>query len=171
MTAVLAVRRLPFKAAPIAALLIMAALFAARTADDDATSSPPSVVGEALTILTADGTTARLQAEIAESLEQRSQGLMRRTSLAPDSGMLFIIEPPGRGFWMKDTPLSLTVAFIADCGEIVDFADLDPLSEEVKNTEGRYVFALEMERGWFAANQVAVGDVIQLPQRLQAGGC
>ncbi len=72
---------------------------------------------------------------------------------------------------MRGTPLSLTVAFIADCGEIVDFADLEPLSEEVRNTDRHYVFALEMERGWFVANGVAAGDVIQLPERLQRGGC
>lgn len=168
MTAVHAARNL--KAAPLVALLIAAAFVVACASDDEATSTP-TVIGEALTILTADGTTQRLQAEIAESPELRAQGLMGRTELAPDSGMLFIIEPPGRGFWMKGTVLPLTVAFIADCGEIVDFADLEPLSEEVKNTERHYVFALEMERGWFAANGVAVDDVIQLPRRLLSGDC
>ena len=161
MTAVLATRYL--KAASAAALLIAAAFVVACASDDGESIDTPAVAGEALTIRTANGTTARLQAEIAEPPEQRAQGLMGRTELAPDSGMLFIIDPPGRGFWMRGTPLSLTVAFIADCGEIVDFADLEPLSEEVRNTDRHYVFALEMERGWFVANGVAAGDVIQLP--------
>ncbi len=161
MTAVLATRYL--KAASAAALLIAAAFVVACASDDGESIDTPAVAGEALTIRTANGTTARLQAEIAEPPEQRAQGLMGRTELAPDSGMLFIIDPPGRGFWMRGTPLSLTVAFIADCGEIVDCADLEPLSEEVRNTDRHYVFALEMERGWFVANGVAAGDVIQLP--------
>ncbi len=124
-----------------------------------------------MSIVTTGGAGVQLRAEVAESPQQRAEGLMNRTELAPDSGMLFILEPPGRGFWMKNTTLPLTVAFIAPCGEIVDFADLEPLSEEIKNTQRLYIFALEMERGWFARNGVAVGDVIQLPDRLRPEDC
>jgi uncharacterized membrane protein (UPF0127 family) len=63
------------------------------------------------------------------------------------------------------------VAFIAGCGEIVDFADLEPLSEEIKNTDRPYAFALEMARGWFDANGIVVGDTLRLPQRLQPKIC
>ena len=127
--------------------------------------------GEDMTIRTANGAAVVLYAEIAETSQQRAQGLMGRTELAPDSGMLFVLDPPPRGFWMKDTPLPLTVAFISACGEIVDFADLEPLSEEIRNTERPYIFALEMERGWFQANTVTTGDVLQLPARLLPEEC
>jgi uncharacterized protein len=166
MTARFATRRLG--AASVAILLLAAALIAACSSGNGTDENTP---GEPLTILAADGSTVHLRAEVADTPNQRREGLMGRTKLAPDSGMLFVIEPPGRGFWMKDTTLALTVAFIGECGEIVAFADLDPLSEEVKNTERPYTFALEMEQGWFAANGVAVGDAFQLPRRLLPDGC
>jgi uncharacterized membrane protein (UPF0127 family) len=128
-------------------------------------------VSEPLIIVRADGTRVQLYAEIAETPEQRAEGLMNRTELAPNSGMLFAIDPPGRGFWMKDTEIALTVAFIGPCGELVDFADLEPLSEEVKNTDQPYSFALEMTQGWFAENGIVAGDVIQLPERLLPDSC
>jgi uncharacterized membrane protein (UPF0127 family) len=124
-----------------------------------------------LTITKSSGAGVALQVELAVTPEERAQGLMGRTQLAPDSGMLFVIEPPGRGFWMRGTTLPLTVAFIGECGEIVDFADLEPLSEEIENTDRPYAFALEMERGWFTANDVAAGDTLQLPPRLQPESC
>ena len=124
-----------------------------------------------LTIVAANGTTARLQVEIAETAEQRQTGLMGRTELAPDTGMLFVIEPPGRGFWMKDTRISLTVAFIAECGRILAYADLEPLSEEIKNTSLDYRFGLEVARGWFDRNGIAVGDIVSLPRDIRPAAC
>jgi uncharacterized membrane protein (UPF0127 family) len=126
---------------------------------------------EAMSILTAAGSAVDLRAEIAETPEERAQGLMGRTELAPDSGMLFVIEPPGRGFWMRGTTLALTVAFIGECGDIIDFADLEPLSEEIKNTHRPYAFALEMQRGWYTANGITAGDTLQLPRRLRPELC
>jgi uncharacterized membrane protein (UPF0127 family) len=140
-----------------------------------ATSTPPAATDgfetQALTIVKADAARVGLTAELAVTGEQRAQGLMGRDALAPDSGMLFAIQPPGRGFWMRGTTIPLTVAFIGECGEIVDFADLEPLSEEIKNTDQPYAFALEMERGWFAAHGVETGDVVELPERFRQDGC
>lgn len=155
----------------IAAVLLAASLVAACGSDgapEAATGSPP---GEPVSILTEAGATVDLRAEIAETPEQRARGLMGRTELAPDTGMLFVLDDTQRGFWMKDTLLPLTVAFIAQCGEIVDIADLEPLSEEIVNTDRPYAFALEMERGWFAANGIDRGDTLQLPARLRVEAC
>ena len=124
-----------------------------------------------LTIVTANGTTARLQVEIARTEEQRQAGLMDRTELAPQTGMLFVIDPPGRGFWMKDTRIKLTVAFIAQCGRILALADLEPLSLEIKNTALDYRFALEVDRGWFERNGIALGDTVILPRDVRPSGC
>ena len=126
---------------------------------------------EPLTIVAANGTTARLQVEIARTAAERQTGLMDRTELATNTGMLFVIEPPGRGFWMKDTRIKLTVAFIAECGRILAFADLEPLSEEIKNTTLDYRFGLEVDRGWFDCNGIAIGDTVILPRDVRPAGC
>jgi hypothetical protein len=158
--------------ATITALLLLATLlFACGPEDGDEGEASAGFDRDSMTIVTAGGESVDLQVEIAETREQRTQGLMGRRELAPDSGMLFLIEPPGRGFWMRGTMLSLTVAFISACGELVDFADLEPLSEEIKNTDRPYAFALEMQRGWFADHGIAPGAVIQLPERLLASNC
>jgi uncharacterized membrane protein (UPF0127 family) len=152
-------------AAVLAALTMVAALLLATCGSSEAIDRQP------LTIIAANGTTARLMVEIADTPEKRQTGLMHRTELPPDTGMLFVIEPPGRGFYMKDTRIPLTVAFIERCGAIVDFADLEPLSEEIKNTDKPYEFALEVDRGWFERNGIAAGDIVSLPRDLRPSGC
>lgn len=124
-----------------------------------------------LTIVAANGTTARLQVEIADTPEKRATGLMHRTELPLDTGMLFVFDETPRGFYMRDTRLALTVAFIAECGEIVAFADLEPLSEEIKNTDRPYRFGLEVDRGWFERNGIALGDIVSLPQGIRPSAC
>jgi uncharacterized membrane protein (UPF0127 family) len=170
----------------LAASFVLIALLAACSPGEDSDSSPsannPTVVAtstvipddvarETLAITTTDGSRIDVFAELAITPEERSQGLMGRTELEPDSGMLFVIPPPGRGFWMKDTPVALTIAFIATCGEIVDLIDMEPLSQEVKNASQPYGFALEMEQGWFSDNGVAVGDVVEIPPDLVPEEC
>lgn len=174
----------PVRALPSLIALAIALLLTACNSGSDSPSAPAVVAGaptvpastsglpgEAMTILTADGTTVDLRAEIAQTQEERARGLMGRTDLAPDSGMLFVIEPPGRGFYMRGTTIPLTVAFMGSCGEFVDFADLEPLSEEIKNTDLPYTFALEMTRGWFDDNGIVAGDTLQLPRRLRSQTC
>jgi uncharacterized protein len=135
------------------------------------TDAATPIEGEFLAIETADGVRIDLFAELAVAPEERAQGLMGRTALDPDSGMLFVIEPPGRGFWMKGTLIALTIAFIDNCGEIVDLIDMEPLSEEVKNASQPYHFALEMEQGWFSEKGIVVGDVVELPPDLLPAEC
>jgi uncharacterized membrane protein (UPF0127 family) len=159
-----ALPKTPLLPAVLVAALLLAAL-------QTACSDGGGIEREPLRIVAADGSEARLEVEVAETPAQRARGLMGRSELASGAGMLFVIEPPGRGFWMKDTSLELTVAFIAECGEIVDFADLEPLSEEVHNTDRPYAFALELNRGWFERNGIAVGDRVVLPRRLLPAGC
>jgi uncharacterized protein len=149
----------------VAAILVATALLLGTCGSSDAIQRQP------LTLVAANGTAARLEVEIADTPEERAKGLMGRTEVPLDTGMLFVIDPPGRGFWMKDTGLQLTVAFIAECGEIVDFADLDPFSEEIKNTDKPYSFALEVDRGWFARNGIAVGDIVSLPPKMRPAAC
>jgi uncharacterized membrane protein (UPF0127 family) len=133
--------------------------------------SSSDVDREPLTIVAANGTTAHLDVEIADTPEERQTGLMDRTDLPPDTGMLFVFDQTPRGFWMKDTRVALTAAFIAECGEILGFADMEPLSEEVHNISQPYRFGLEIERGWFVRNGIAAGDIVSLPSDIRPPNC
>lgn len=101
----------------------------------------------------------QVQAEYADTFLQRQRGLMGRTELAADSGMLFRFDEVRRHcLWMKDTPLPLSAAFLDEDGAIVDVIDLEPLSTEVRCSEKPARYALEMHQGWFEAQGIRVGD-------------
>jgi uncharacterized protein len=103
----------------------------------------------------------QVTAEVAATPAQRAKGLMGRKSLPPNHGMLFVFESPSiQCFWMKNTPLPLTIAFMADDGKIVNFANMQPFSEQAHCSAQAVPYALEMEQGWFAKRGVLVGDVV-----------
>lgn len=108
----------------------------------------------------------QVQAEYADTFLQRQRGLMGRTELAADSGMLFRFDEVRRHcLWMKDTPLPLSAAFLDEDGAIVDVIDLEPLSTDVRCSEKPARYALEMHQGWFGAQGIRVGDrVTGLPE-------
>ena len=106
------------------------------------------------------------QVEVAATEPQRQHGLMGRTYLPADGGMLFVFEQPGRHcFWMRDTPLPLSIAFIDPTGRIASLADMQPRSEtpHCPSTDVRY--ALEARQGEFQRRGIAVhAQVVGLPQ-------
>jgi uncharacterized protein len=107
----------------------------------------------------------QVTAEIAQSPQERAKGLMGRRSLPPNHGMLFVFETAERQcFWMRNTPLPLTIAFIDAKGRITSFADMTPFSEENHCSTVPVPFALEMEQGWFKKRGVLVGDSVTLPK-------
>ena len=101
-------------------------------------------------------------AEVADEPDERRSGLMFRDSLAADSGMLFVMPRPERAaFWMKNTTLPLSVAYISPGGVIVEIHDLEPLDEKpVPSAFPNIAYALEMKQGWFAENGILAGDRI-----------
>lgn len=106
----------------------------------------------------------RIQAEIARTPAQREIGLMHRPSMPAQAGMLFIFEQPGtQCFWMKNTLLPLTAAFITDDGTIVNLADMKPqaLDSHCSSAPVRYV--LEMHQGWFAKRGIKAGYKLKAP--------
>ena len=106
----------------------------------------------------------QITVEIADTPAGRTQGLMGRRALPINHGMLFVFERPERQcFWMKNTPLPLTIAFIGDDGAIVNFAHMEPFSEQAHCSEKPVRYALEMERGWFRARGVIAGDQVSGP--------
>lgn len=109
----------------------------------------------------------RITAELAWTPEDRRRGLMHRESMPEDHGMLFIFpEEKMLSFWMKNTPLPLSIAFADAGGRIVSIADLEPNSETVVSSRKPASYALEMNRGWFARHGVLTGDSIgRIPTR------
>jgi len=100
-------------------------------------------------------------AEVADTPPERAQGLMGRTALLKDAGMLFIYpDEATRSFWMKNTPLPLSIAFIDKQGRVVHMTDLIPLETTPKLSEIPAMYALEMTRGWFESHNVQVGQPI-----------
>jgi uncharacterized membrane protein (UPF0127 family) len=105
--------------------------------------------------------TKKLIAEIAETDEEQSEGLMNRQALGKDNGMLFIFEEDSTPcFWMKDTQIPLSIAFISKTNTIVKIVDMQPLSLTEHCSGQPVVLALEVNKGWFEQNNIKVGDKI-----------
>ena len=149
--------------------LVALALFLGSLSSDAQTSE--SVEREPLTIVTLEGDIVRLEIEVAETPEERSTGLSGREEVPEDTGMLFINPNSNTGFWMKDTQVPLSVAFLARCGEIVDIQHMEPLSLDVHNTDQDYEFGLEVPQGWFEDNGVEAGDLVSIPRDYRPDGC
>lgn len=100
--------------------------------------------------------------EVARTPEERAIGLMGRTKLGKDEGMLFVFEEEGyHSFWMKDTLLPLSIAFIDKEGRIVWIVDMKPLTVTSHTPPKPILYALEMTQGWFKKNGVKVGDFVR----------
>jgi uncharacterized membrane protein (UPF0127 family) len=108
--------------------------------------------------------------EIARTDEEKSQGLMYRKSLGTYEGMLFVYaQGVSYAFWMKNTELPLSIAFISRDGRIVDIKDMEPFSETPVYPASSYMYALEVNMGMFDRLQVRIGDSIALPKNLRGG--
>jgi uncharacterized membrane protein (UPF0127 family) len=115
-----------------------------------------------LAILRKDGTGAAVLAETARSDEQRRRGLMGRKSLADGEGMLFVFESDRiLSFWMKDTLIPLSIAFIARDGRILEIRDMEARSLQSVQSARSARYALEVPRGWFARMGIGAGDTIR----------
>jgi uncharacterized protein len=105
---------------------------------------------------------AMLKVVMAETDEQHSKGLMHVKSLPSNHGMLF--QYPSEqilSFWMKNTYIPLSIAFIDSDKNIVEIQDMQPNSEEPVSSEQEAMWALETNKGWFERNGISVGDKIK----------
>jgi uncharacterized membrane protein (UPF0127 family) len=103
-------------------------------------------------------------AEVARTPLQRQIGMMMRTAMAQHEGMLFVFDAlERRCFWMKNTLLPLSIAFIADDGRVVNLADMQPQSVESHCSAEPVRFALEMNQGWFAKRGIKPGFKLKGP--------
>jgi uncharacterized protein len=100
----------------------------------------------------------QIDAQVAQTIEQRTTGLMHRKEMPQHEGMLFVFDRPTiQCFWMKDTLLPLSVAFVADDGTVVNLADMKPLALDSHCSDKPVRFVLEMNQGWFAKKGVKPG--------------
>lgn len=111
-------------------------------------------------VLTIDS--AKVTAEVAATPEQRATGLMHRFSLQPDHGMLFVFETPQPlAFWMRNTHIALSIAYIDAYGRILNIEDMSPHDERTHWSRGPALYALEMKQGWFAQKGIAPGAIVR----------
>jgi uncharacterized protein len=117
-----------------------------------------------LAINASGGERVEVQVEIANDDAERTRGLMERTELPENAGMLFVFgrEQP-LSFWMRNTLIPLSVAYIDAEGRIVDIDDMQPLDETQHPSDEPARYALEVNQGFFEERGVQVGDEADLP--------
>ncbi len=102
-----------------------------------------------------------IQAEVADTEDKRRIGLMNRQELPGNNGMLFVFEAPDlQCFWMRNTLLPLSIAFIADDGTISNIEDMAPQTDDAHCSRKPVRYALEMSQGWFAQRGIKAGAKI-----------
>jgi uncharacterized protein len=101
-------------------------------------------------------------AEVAATQQVRTTGLMHRFSLQPGHGMLFVFSTPQPlAFWMRNTFIPLSIAFIGRDGKILNIEDMSPQTDTPHPSRGPAQYALEMKKGWFAERGVGAGDRVE----------
>lgn len=104
----------------------------------------------------------RVRVEVADEESERSVGLMYRKSMSADDGMLFVYpDALERRFWMKNTRIPLSIAFLDADGVVVSIADMKPMDTNTTPSGAPAMYALEMNQGWFREHGVQVGDHVQ----------
>ncbi len=104
----------------------------------------------------------KLKVEVAATAQTRTIGLMNRFSLASDSGMLFVFPQSEQlGFWMKNTYVPLSIAYVDEKGVILNIADMKPHDESTHPSKGPALFAIEMKQGWFKEKGIVAGDRVE----------
>jgi uncharacterized protein len=150
-------------------LLATTVLAFAQSEESSSVEEAPATEPEAspsatLTIINSLGESVPVQVEIADTDAEWQMGLMGRTALAEDAGMLFVFDQEQQlSFHMRDTLIPLSIAYIDAGGTIVDIQDMQPLDETSHPSAVPARYALEVNQGFFEAQGVQVGDWVELP--------
>jgi uncharacterized membrane protein (UPF0127 family) len=135
-----------------AAPLLLAAMFlagAAQAQQQPQTDLPRTQLSQGL---------YKIEAQVAQTPRQREIGLMFRKEMPQSEGMIFVFDQPAtQCFWMRNTLLPLTAAFVADDGRIVNLVDMQPMTEQSHCSEEPVRYVLEMNQGWFAKKNIKKG--------------
>jgi uncharacterized membrane protein (UPF0127 family) len=114
-----------------------------------------------ITISRSGAEPVRMTVELARTDAERAQGLMNRKTLADGRGMLFIFDRDQiLSFWMKNTLIPLSIAFISADGRILEIRDMRPLDETAVRSGRSARYALEAPQGWFSRAGITAGDVV-----------
>jgi len=125
--------------------------------------APHKLETAVLSITRPDSAPVEITVEIARTQDERAQGLMRRKKLPDGEGMIFIFERDEQlSFWMKNTVIPLSIAFIASDGRIVEIKDMQPLDLNSVSSSRSVRYALETPQGWFNRAGVKPGDVAEI---------
>lgn len=149
----------------VAVWLILLALagVASVACDDDA--EPALYPTVEITVVGANGNEAKLTVEVVHRPRERQQGLMFRQSLPEDRGMLFLYASDrDGGFWMKDTYIPLTIAYIDAEWRVLELRSGRPLDETVLTPSQPYRYVLEVNEGWFDRNRLNIGARLIVPE-------
>lgn len=152
-------------------LLIFIALLATTVAWGQGAPSPQIVYKKGTVVLSQSFRRVRLQVEVADTPQARAQGLMYRRQLDENAGMLFMFErTSGGAFWMKNTLIPLSIAFIGDNWKILDIQDMDveenpAVPVKTYPSAKPYRYALEVNQGFFERHRISVGAGVRyIPQ-------
>lgn len=142
-------------------LVLAAVLLAGCGRGEPAAPAAPKTVYDHFDIKV-DGHVVHMQLAVLQS--EMEHGLMERRDLGKDEGMLFVyLRPQQMSFWMHNTPTPLDIGFFDHGGELAEVYPMQPFDETTVSSRGRYLqFALEMNQGWYSANQVRPGAQLDL---------
>ena len=153
----------------------LAALLLATSCEKDKPDMPPSVVTPKPPVEPATGQAqprlktiklylgaAELTVEIADENHERQAGMMHRTTMPENEGMLFVFPSPHQtGFWMENTTVPLSIAYIDPASRVIEIHDLQPgNTKPAESRSARVQYALEVNQGWFAKNGIKPGAVL-----------
>jgi uncharacterized membrane protein (UPF0127 family) len=127
----------------------------------DADNKPQSKLAMKDIFIAADGGTVTLSVECAVTDSERAKGLMWRSVMNDGEGMLFVYDRDLQmSFWMKNTLIPLSIAFVSSRGEILEIRDMEPQDTRPVRSQRSCRYALEVPRGWFARAGIQPGDMV-----------
>jgi uncharacterized membrane protein (UPF0127 family) len=124
-------------------------------------SDPPGLTR--ITFVNKDGSEVDLLVEVADEPAERSLGLMQRETLPEDQGMLFVFEQEGQHtFYMRNTLIPLSIAFVEGEGAIIEIEDMQPQTEDLHSAAEPHLYAIEANQGWFEKNGISAGSEVRI---------
>ena len=104
-----------------------------------------------------------LWAEVADQEPEREKGLMFRREMGADDGMIFVFERPHvMSFWMRNTPLPLSIAFLDENRKVINIRQMAPYDDRHYHySDGPALYAVEAHQGWFEKRGIKAGDVAE----------
>jgi uncharacterized membrane protein (UPF0127 family) len=142
----------------------------AETTQNTTVASAPDE-STTLAIIGTTGERSEVEVEIADDEAEQRRGLMERTELGENAGMLFVFDrDEPRSFWMRNTLIPLSIAYIASDGRIVDIQDMQPLDETSHLSAAPAQYALEVNQGFFAERGIEVGNEVEIPDLRSSTG-